>query len=207
MKAVNSAGSSAPSLENSARPQATPAVPGVPSGLAAVAGNAQIALSWNASSGATSYSIFRGTTVNGEATTPVVTGIIGTSYTNTGLTNGTTYYYKVKAVNSAGSSAYSNEANAKPVAPSGNGINLSASLVAGQVRLTWTSNVSNVAYFTVYRGTTSGGQGTTPLDYPSASPWTDNFAPNSGTRYYYVLRAVDIYGNTSAPSNEVSIVP
>ena len=130
-----------------------------------------------------------------------------TNYVNTGLTNGTTYYYKFKAVNSAGSSAYSNEASAKPVVPSGNGINLSVSLVAGQVTLIWTSNVPNVAYFTVYRGTTSGGQGATPLDYPSATPWTDNFSPNSGTRYYYVLRAVDIYGDTSAPSNEVSIVP
>lgn len=207
VKAVNSAGASAPSLEVSARPMAPTTVPSAPTGLAASAGDAQVSLTWNASSGATSYSIFRGTTANGQATTPIATGITSTNYVNTGLTNGTTYYYKVKAVNSAGSSAYSNEANAKPVAPSGNGINLSASLVAGQVRLTWTANVPNVAYFTVYRGTTSGGQGTTPLDYPSASPWTDNFAPNSGTRYYYVLRAVDIYGNTSALSNEVSIVP
>jgi len=69
-------------------------------------------LTWTASSGATSYSIYRGTTAGGESTTAIATGITSTSYTNTGLTNGTAYFYKVKAVNSAGTSAYSNEASA-----------------------------------------------------------------------------------------------
>jgi glycosidase len=92
-------------------------IPSAPTGLSATAGNGQVSLSWTGSSGATSYNLYRSTTSGGEGTTAVVTGITGTSYTNTGLTNGTTYYFKVAAVNSAGTSGQSNEASAKPVAP------------------------------------------------------------------------------------------
>ena len=65
-----------------------------------------IGLTWTASTGATSYNIYRGTTSTAELTTPIATGIKTTSFTNTGLTPSTTYYYKVVAVNSyAGSFA------------------------------------------------------------------------------------------------------
>ena len=53
-----------------------------------------MALAWTASAGATSYSIYRGTASGGEGTTPVGTST-SNSFTDTGLTNGTTYYYKV----------------------------------------------------------------------------------------------------------------
>ena len=88
--------------------------PAAPTGLTATGGNAQVSLSWTASSGATSYNVYRSTTSGGEGTTAIATGITSTSYTNTGLTNGTTYYYKVAAVNGSGTSAQSNEASATP---------------------------------------------------------------------------------------------
>jgi hypothetical protein len=94
----------------------TSAPPSAPTGLSAASGNAQIALSWTASSGATSYSVYRGTAAGAESTTAIASGLTATSYTNTGLTNGTTYYYKVKATNAAGTSGYSNEASATPQA-------------------------------------------------------------------------------------------
>jgi len=90
-------------------------IPPVPTGLTATAGNTQVSLSWGASSGATSYNVYRGTTSGGEGTTAIATATT-TSFTNTGLTNGTTYFYKVAAVNSAGTSAQSGEASATPVA-------------------------------------------------------------------------------------------
>ncbi len=90
--------------------------PPAPTNLAAAAGNTQVALTWNASTGATGYNVYRGTTSGGENTTPIATGIATTSYTDTGLANGTTYYYEVKAVNSFGISGYSNEASATPFA-------------------------------------------------------------------------------------------
>ncbi len=85
---------------------------GAPAGLKASAGNAQITLSWSASAGATSYVLERGITSGGPYSQ------IGTatsvSYTDTGITNGTAYYYVVIAVNSAGQSAPSTEASATP---------------------------------------------------------------------------------------------
>jgi hypothetical protein len=91
--------------------------PAAPAGLTAAAGNAQVGLSWKASSGATSYNVYRGRTSGGEKTTPIATGVKVTSFTNTGLTNGTKYFYKVAAVNASGKSGLSNEASATPLAP------------------------------------------------------------------------------------------
>jgi uncharacterized repeat protein (TIGR01451 family) len=76
-------------------------VPGVPTKLAVASGTGVAGLSWNAVAGATSYRIYRGTTPNGEGTTPIAVGVVGTTFLDTGLTNGTTYYYRVTAVNGA----------------------------------------------------------------------------------------------------------
>jgi hypothetical protein len=92
----------------------TRSAPAAPAGLTATAGNRQVRLTWTASSGAVSYNVYRGPAPGAERTTPIATGVTGTSYTNTGLTNGATYYYKVAAVNAAGTSPLSNEASAKP---------------------------------------------------------------------------------------------
>ena len=88
--------------------------PAAPTGLTAAKGNKQISLSWTASTGAKSYNVYRGTGPGAESATPIATGIASTSYTNTGLKNGTTYYYKVAAVNAAGTSPLSNEVSATP---------------------------------------------------------------------------------------------
>ncbi len=85
----------------------------MPTGLTATAGNAQVMLSWTASTGATSYNVKRSTTSgSGYAT---VSSPTGTSYTNTGLTNGTPYYYVVSAVGTGGESANSSQVSATPV--------------------------------------------------------------------------------------------
>jgi len=110
--AVNSAGASAQSAEVSAAPMLT--VPPAPTGLTATAGNAQVALTWNASVGAASYNIYRSTTSGGEGSTPFQTGMTSTSFTDTSVTNGTTYYYEVTAVNAAGESTKSSEVSATP---------------------------------------------------------------------------------------------
>src|SRR5499433_2427525 len=90
-------------------------VPPPPTGLTATAGDAQVTLSWTGSAGATSYNVKRATVSGGPYTT--VGSPTTTSYTNTGLTNGTTYYYVLTAVNAAGQSGTSAEANATPQAP------------------------------------------------------------------------------------------
>jgi hypothetical protein len=88
--------------------------PAAPTNVTATGTSGQVALSWTSSSGATSYNIYRGTSSGGEGSTPVATGITSASYTMTGLTNGTAYYFTVAAVNAGGVSGYSNQATATP---------------------------------------------------------------------------------------------
>ena len=91
-----------------------------PTNLTAVATNQQITLTWPVTTGATSYTLKRGTSAGGENVT-VVTGYTGTTYTNTGLANGVTYYYVVMATGAGGTSGNSPEVSATPLAI-GNGI-------------------------------------------------------------------------------------
>ncbi len=69
-------------------------------------------LTWAASAGATSYRVKRSATDGGPYTT--VTTTSGTTFTNTGLTSGVTYYFVVTAVNAAGESGNSPQASAIP---------------------------------------------------------------------------------------------
>ncbi len=124
-------------------------VPPTPTGLMATAGNAQVALSWNASSGATSYNVKSSTTNGGTYVT--IASPTTASYTNTSLLNGTTYYYVVSAVSAAGESTNSSQISATPVCTppatptaSNNGpiwagatLNLTASTVSGAT-YSWT---------------------------------------------------------------------
>jgi hypothetical protein len=96
-------------------------VPAAPTGVSATAGNASVTLNWAASAGATGYAIYEGTSSGAEGAPPVQTGLTGTSTTLSGLANGSTYFFKVAAVDAGGSSALSGEAHAMPVAPPGGG--------------------------------------------------------------------------------------
>jgi hypothetical protein len=91
------------------------AVPAAPV-VTATAGAGQVALSWPATANTTSYTIYRSTTAGTLGS--IVTGtqyMTGTSYTNTGLTGGTTYYYTVQAGN-YGRSTNSAQVSATPTA-------------------------------------------------------------------------------------------
>ncbi|MGH9248554.1 MAG: choice-of-anchor B family protein [Acidimicrobiales bacterium] len=91
------------------------ATPGVASGLSATAGDGQIGLTWTVASGATGTSVHRGTASGGPYTT-IATNVTGTSFTDTGLSNGTTYFYVVTGTNAEGEGGNSNEASATPMA-------------------------------------------------------------------------------------------
>jgi len=89
-------------------------VPAVPGGLQATAGNATVTLTWNVTPDATAYLISRSTMSAGPWTqigAPATNG-----YSDTGLTNGTPYYYVVSARDSAGTSANSAAVSATPSA-------------------------------------------------------------------------------------------
>jgi beta-glucanase (GH16 family) len=93
-------------------------IPDAPTGLSATAGGTQVVLNWSASSGATNYNVKCSTTNGGPYTT--IGSTATTSYTNTGLANGTTYYYVVSAVNSFGESPDSAQISATTTVPSAN---------------------------------------------------------------------------------------
>lgn len=65
--------------------------------------DAEVNLTWNAASGTNTYEVLRSANQNGPFTA-VATGLTGTNYTDTNVTNGTAYYYKIRAVNTVGSS-------------------------------------------------------------------------------------------------------
>ena len=120
--AVNSAGVGTRSNEVSATVSEPPPPANPPSAptLSAAAGNGKVTLTWTAPSddgGAdvTNYEVYR-STVQGEEVLVTTVGDVST-FQDTGLTNGTTYWYQVAAVNSAGVGVRSNEASSKPSAP------------------------------------------------------------------------------------------
>jgi fibronectin type 3 domain-containing protein len=97
-------------------PAAPPTIPPAPTNLTATAPKhpaGQINLAWTQSTGSslTNNKVYRSTTSGGPYSL-VATITPATTYSNTGLTSGTTYYYVVTAVNSAGESANSNQASA-----------------------------------------------------------------------------------------------
>jgi len=107
--AVNAVGTGSYSTASTAVTPTAGNPPGAPTGLTATAGNAQISLAWTApssvgSSAITGYSVEY--TPSGGSAQTVATGSTSTSYTLTGLTNGTAYTARVAAVNAAGTGSY-----------------------------------------------------------------------------------------------------
>jgi fibronectin type 3 domain-containing protein len=180
--------------------------PEAPTNLGATPGNMTVSLSWTGSSGASSYDVLRSTTSGGSYAT-IATSVTATSYTDTGLVNGTPYYYVVRAVNSAGTSPNSNEATATPfcaapAAPSG----LSATPGNRQVSLSWSASAGAASY-NVKRSTTSGGQYATIASGVTATSYTDT-DPSliNGTTYYYVVSGSNGCGE-GTDSSQVAATP
>ncbi|MFY9615690.1 MAG: N,N-dimethylformamidase beta subunit family domain-containing protein [Candidatus Dormiibacterota bacterium] len=197
--ASNATGDSGPSnLASASTPVAAPAAP---TGLTATAFSAsQINLGWTASGGATSYKIQRspdgtsGWTQVGTSTT--------TSFSNTGLSPSTTYYYRVLASNATGDSGPSTVASAAtpagaPGAPTG----LTASAVStSQVNLGWNA-VSGATSYKVQRSP-NGSSGWTQVGTSTAAAYMD-MALAASTTYYYRVLASNGSGD-SGPSNTAS---
>ena len=176
-----------------------PSPPAAPTNLSAAAGNATVGLSWTGSAGATTYNVYRSTTSGGEGATPIATGITTVSYNDTGLTNDTTYYYKVAAVNSIGTSPMSNEASAKPSAAACSVLTATDTGVA-EIDLTWDICPGATSYY-ILRSTTSGGPYTT-LTVSTGTSYQD-FGLVSMQKYYYVVQSINSSG-MNVESNEAN---
>jgi autotransporter-associated beta strand protein len=200
--ATSSGGASANSNEVSTTP--LPPIPTAPAGLVAAVGNSQAVLSWSPSTGATGYTILRGLTSGGETTT-VASNVTATTYTDTGLSNGQTYYYVVVATNLAGASGNSTEANVTPTAnPPSAPTGLVATPGNGAAALSWTAATGAASYL-IQRGTSSGIYTTNLTVNAATLNYTDTGLAN-GVTYYYAVAALNPNG-TSANSNQVSVTP
>jgi len=196
--AVNGGGTSALSNEASAT-----VLPSTPTGLAATPGNGTITLSWAASAGASTYSIFQGATSGHESAQPARTGVSTNRATLTGLINGNTYFFYVIATNAGGSSAASNQASAT-VLPSTPG-SLAAAAGNATVTLTWTASTGAASY-SVYEGTRSGGEGAVPIQTNVTGTSTTVSGLSNNQSYFFTVAAVN-KGGISAMSNEASATP
>ena len=192
-------------------------VPQPPTGLEAAGGKAQIALTWSAptSSGTspiTNYKVYRSTSSGAETLLAQIGNV--TSYDDTSVSQGQTYFYKVTAVNSVGESEVSNEASTSAttsIVPPSAPLNLSAQAGNGQILLKWqapsSTGGSDLAGYRVYRGTASNGEGTTPTGNVGNSTLEFNDTGlTNGQAYFYKVTAVNSAGESQS-SNEANATP
>ncbi|MBI5386816.1 MAG: metallophosphoesterase [Verrucomicrobia bacterium] len=205
VSAVNSEAESADASEANATPSCS--TPATPSGLTATPGNAQVALTWTAASGAASYTVKRATNRRGPYA-PIATGVGANTYTDMTAVNGTTYYYVVSAVSGCGESANSAYVSARPQAPPAppaapTGLSAITGTKAGQIKLTWSAS-SGASSYTVRRAPTTGGPFSVVKTGVAGTSYTDSKLA-SGNRYFYVVTAVNASGE-SLYSNEASAI-
>jgi fibronectin type 3 domain-containing protein len=201
---VTSAGVNADTGTTAAAPDTT--APAAPTGLTAAdrpgdqGGTVDLAWTANPEPDVAGYHVYRALAAGGPYSRVNGTLVNGTAFADSGLANGTTYFYRITAVDaSANESAQSATASATPAdnlpppAPSGLSAVDRPADEGGAVNMTWTpSTASDVTQQRVYRGTTSGGPYTLvrTITNNTTSAVTDTGLVN-GTTYYYVMRAFD----------------
>ena len=193
-----------------------PTAPGAPA-FTATGAIGKVQTSWTVPSGngspITAYRLYRGTTLGGEGSTPYQTfSFSTTAFDDSNVTAGNTYYYQVEAVNAIGGTRSSERsavptAASSPTAPAAPALNASAT--SGRVTLSWnipSNGGSAITGFAVYKGTTAGGEGSTPIITLSATTTSyPDTAVVNGTRYYYQVAAINAVGRTR--SNEANATP
>ena len=189
-------------IVNAAAPTAPSAVPAAPGSVTATPGVAQNIITWTPSNTATGYTIRRATVAGGPYTDIATVSAFVTSYTDTGLSHGATYYYTVVANNSVGSSAASTETSGTTQAPAP--ANLSATAGDTQVVLNWTAAPTATGYEIRMR-TATGAYPAEATATVTGTTYTSTGLTN-GDAYYYVVRSLSPTGS-SLDTAEVLAVP
>jgi len=168
----------------------------VPDDLTAkVESSSEIYLDWDSVNDATSYDIYRATSSSGTYTK--VDTVTTTSYTDDELSDDTTYCYKVKAVNSSGTSDYSSVVRAT-TSDDSDELSVPDDLTAkvessSEIYLDWDS-VSDATSYNIYRATSSSGT-YTKVGIVTTTSYTDDELSDD-TTYYYKVKAVNSSGTS-----------
>lgn len=181
--------------------------PLAPSGLTATAvSSTQIDLFWkDNSSNETGFKIERKAGATGSFVQVATPGATETRYSDKALPTNQTYTYRIRAANSGGNSATSNEAAATLLSTT-----LSAptalwatSVSASQINLFWTDNAATETGFRIDRRTGTGGNWTQITTLPANATGYANTGLTTNTTYFYRVRAY-LGSTNSAYSNDVS---
>ncbi len=200
--AQNALGESSESMQVFAMPGAPPSAP---TGVTATPGDRQVIISWNSVSGATGYYIYGSTFPNVSKSFYMERRLATSPFTHTGITNGTTYYYVVTAINSYGESTESSPVSATPGVPPSAPTGVSAAGGNTQVTITWGS-VAGATSYNIYWRTSPGVNKSNGTKIPGVTSPYIHMGRINGTTYYYVVTAVNGYGE-SAESTQVSATP
>jgi beta-glucanase (GH16 family) len=165
--------------------------PTIPTGLTATPGGSHIALNWNLSTNATSYNVKRSLDSGGPYTTIAMPTV--TSYNDSNVVGGTTYYYVVSGTNLFGESTNSVEASATPVPPP-TPTGLTATPSGASVALSWDSS-SGATSYRVKRSLVMGGSYSL-IGTPTSTSYEDTDVA-SCTAYYYVVSATNSFGEST----------
>ena len=184
----------------------TGTAPATPPGLWAIPGDGQVSLTWDGSVGANAYNIYRssdGVTYSLDAT------VTGTRFTDTGLTDGSSYSYEVTAANAAGESAAAVFASVVPQVPPAAPAQFTAtaSTTGASVGLQWKASPGAASYV-VKRAKAAGGPWVVIAQGVSSTNFTDVDA-SYGHTYYYTVAAETAAGQESANSavTSATVIP
>jgi fibronectin type 3 domain-containing protein len=158
-------------------------------------------VTWSAVAGATSYKAYRSTTSTGTYTQ--VASPAATSYRDGGLSAGTTYYYKISAVNASGIASQSSAGNAATYCAAPATVTTTAQS-SSSIAVAWTAS-SGATSYSIYRSGSASGTYTN-IGSTSASPYTDGGLTAHST-YYYKVSAGNAAGESSLSSYAVETVP
>lgn len=205
VSAVNTSGTSSASTTANAT---TAGVPDAPTSLAATPGNTQMALSWTApaanGSAITDYVVEFKLAADVSWTTFSDGTSTATSATVTGLTNGSSYNFRVSATNAIGTSSVSSTETATPATTPGTPTSLAATRGNAEVSLIWVAPAANggasVTDYVVEFKLTADASWTTFSDGTSTATSATVTSLTNGSSYDFRVSAVNTAGTGSASS-------
>ena len=175
-----------------------------PSNLTATAsGSSTINLNWlDNATNETSYVLQRSLSQSSGFSTIATLGANIKTYSNTGLSSSTTYYYKVQGINATTSSTWSNVAFATTATPPLTVPSPPSNLTAvatgcNAILLNWLDNSTNESSFEIRRATSVSGTYSTIATVTSNTITYTNTGLTKGRKYYYMMRAVNSAGSSA----------